>query len=394
MILSENRLSESYHIVLARRMATWATVGYTLLFVGVVVGPILGPFVYRFLSSIPALNKGFVLSLVEISFVVGIVFVLVPTLFSLAFQPQVFDWELDIYNHTGSDELNDRLEALRVFISIQHGLGNLRRRPQLFLSDNISNNAMTYGGFINPPRVVFASDIFASFTRREVQGILCHELGHVHYGDFYIGVAFHYILRLLDFFFMPFRWVYDKIKQLIALTYAIPFVGVLIRFALYALMLVVGIFVLPVWLVRALNSLQGQLREYIADDYAVRIMDDADGILNSLMKLENAQIEVFDPDDEKDGGAQPGPPADGDGSAAKKKEKKIPIKGKFRRYATLIYEVEQVEPETTFQKLYALLLRLNDTHPPGASRWKRIAQVGYQMMNRNGEEDAAREQAF
>lgn len=392
MILPVNRLSESFHIVLARRMATWVTVAYTLLFVGIVVGPILGPLVYKLISKIPALRGGFMLSLVEISLIVGIVFVLVPTLFSLIFQPQVFDWELNIYNHAGSGELNDRLERLRRFAGIQHDLGNLKRRPQLFLSDEISMNALTYGGFINPPRVVFASDIFADFSEREVQGILCHELGHVHYGDFYIGVAFHYILRLLDFFFKPFQWIYDKLQMLIQFTYIIPYVGVLVRFVLYVLMLAVGIFLLPVWLVRGLNSLQAQLREYIADDYAVRIMNDADGILNSLMKLENKQIEVFQPEDDED---RDGKPQESEGPKEKEgrapKKKKAVIQGKFRRYATLIYEVEQVEPETTFQKLYALLMRLNDTHPPGELRWKRIAKVGFQM-SRSEEEEFVRAQ--
>ena len=381
-MLPENRLSESHHIVLARRMATWITLIYSFLFVGIFIG-----YGCAWLNSHKSfLPQDMPLTLLELCFVIGITGVLAPTVFSLIFHPQVMDWQLNLYNTARTPFLDERLNLLQRFANIQHDLGNLRRRPKLFLSDEIQMNALTYGGFLKEPRVVFASDLFEKFSDLELQGVLCHELGHVNHGDYFMTVAFHYILRVLDILFWPFRFVNNLLDGLVLLTYGIPFVGVLVRLILYILKLLVALFLLPIWLVRALHSWEGQLREYIADDYAVRLMDSADGILSSLMKLEDAQIELFEPEKQEESvtssniqeqGAQPEKKGD---TTQKSGAKKRPvIAGKYRRYATVIYEAEQSEPETTFQMIYALLERLNDTHPPGEQRWKRIARVGFQI---------------
>lgn len=383
MQLPDNRLSDSYHLVLSRRMTTWVLLVYSFLFIGILIG-----------YSVAWLNahKSFLpydlpLTALELYFCAGMIIFVGFTVFSLIFQPQVMDLQLKLYNATGKAHLDDKLMQLQVFADIQRENGNLGRRVKLFLSDEVQMNALTYGGFLKEARVVFASDMFEAFSGRELQGILCHELAHVHYGDYYISIAFHYLLRLLDMLLKPFRWVSGIIDFIMNLLAGVPYLGNFIRLIGYLIKLAVGIVVAPFWLVRALHSLDQQMREYISDDYAVRISDDADGILAALMKLENAQIEFFDPEPEQHKTAVAGNDKenkesgsnDGKSGRTAARKKKPVISGKYRRYATLVYEVAQQEPETLVQRLFALINRLDDTHPPGELRWKRIARVGFQI---------------
>lgn len=383
MIFAESRLAENFHIILARRMATWVTLFYLFIFIGI----FLGGFITWIDGAKPFLPQSSALTMTELYFLIGLLAVCIPIILSLCFQPQILDRELDLYDSTGDPLLDGKLKLLQQYTNIQYEIGHLRRRAKLYLSDEINMNALTYGGVLKPPRVVFAADLFRQFSDSELQGILCHELSHIHYGDYYVTVSFHFIMRLFDAVFWPVFFLFGIIRWLINLTFIIPIIGWLFRLVLYILWALLVLSLFPLYVGKGLYALQSHLREYIADAYAVCLLDDADGVLDSLMKLENAQIEIHQPpeDDEHQHRKGQKHKMEGSGSDADQKnglnKKPKPLSGKFRRYATVIYEVENVEPETTLQRIYATVLRLNETHPPGELRWKRIARIGFQIEN-------------
>ena len=149
--------------------------------------------------------------------------------FSLFVYPKNLDHQLKIFKLNDPDlsklvpvaddnllaSLNLRLALLQSWIDQLFDEHICRGRAELWLSEKLSMNAVTYGG-LDAPRIVLAWDLLLGLiqagkdeeadnpmrvTTERIKGILGHEMGHIHNRDYIMSAIssfFHKTARMGD----------------------------------------------------------------------------------------------------------------------------------------------------------------------------------------------------
>ena len=270
-----------------------------------------------------------------------------------------------------ADTINRSLRRLRGYAEGWFERGQVDRRASLYWSPVLSQNACTYGGAGDTVRVVYSGDLLctalidwgeeeppawlgSAMTDQDLAAILGHELGHVHHRDFISAVFLGRLVRVLGWMYLPFVLLDRLAATLGRIIKMLPFGGILS----FAFTLACR---LPIFVVLALlrtgqiaDSVQGQLREYVADAFAIKLMGEADSLVTAMMKLADLQLAVLR--------------VKGDRTAAR-----------WDRYATAVALGKESRPDGTIAEVLRFLASVTASHPPTQGRLERMGRLGFMI---------------
>ena len=193
-------------------------------------------------------------------------------LFSFLLSPNVSpQWVLKM---TGAQRLRygDSPELYHILDGLVRRSG-LPARPSLYLMPGSTPNAFTIGRG-SDPAVVLTEGLIGVLDRRELAGVLAHELSHVKNGDLWmLGLAdsfrrFTHALSLFGFFFLLFNLPLLLVG------------GADISFGFLLLLMVAPMFSL------ILELALSRTREFEADRLTVELTDDPWGFISALKKID------------------------------------------------------------------------------------------------------------
>lgn len=153
-------------------------------------------------------------------------------------------------------------------------------RPSLYLMSGGALNAFTIGRG-SDPAIVLTKDLAAVLSRREIAGVLAHEISHIKNGDLWmIGVAdsvrrFTRILSLFGFFFLLFN-----LPFLLTGRVALPFGFFLLLMAAPTFSLV-------------LELALSRTREFEADRLTVELTEDPSGFVSALRMINYRYFRIW-----------------------------------------------------------------------------------------------------
>lgn len=270
-----------------------------------------------------------------------------------------------------ADTINRALRRLRGYAEGWHERGQVDQRASLYWSPVLSQNACTYGGAGDTVRVVYSGDLLCtalidwgdeeppswlrgSMSDQDLAAILGHELGHVHHRDFISAVFIGQLVRVLGWLYLPFILIDRILSGLSRLLKMLPFGGVLnLVFTLLVR--------LPVFIVLALlrvgqvaDCLQGQLREYVADTFAIKLMGEADSMVTAMMKLADLQLAVAR--------------VRGDRTSAR-----------WDRFSTAVALGKETRPDGTIAAVLQFIATVTSSHPPTRTRLERMGRLGFMV---------------
>jgi hypothetical protein len=288
-----------------------------------------------------------------------------------------------------ASQINHALEMLRSVAETWRLRGVVTKRVDIYWSPVLEQNACTYGGKGDEARVVFSADLLLPdlvhkstgeldddsgpvprLTDGDRAGILAHELGHVENNDCTMGAIIGGVMRLLTYFYYPLLFVNAILRFISQFVTLIPFLGrflgILVRWGLRG---VISMALLFYRVAQLADRLQGQMREYVADVFAVKLMGSVDEILSALMALANFQIGV---DRIKE-------PKEGAGAGWRATHSEAVRAARWDRYTTIIRIGKSGEPAGSVAAIRLFFENIHCTHPPMVARWNRLAQLGFQI---------------
>lgn len=292
---------------------------------------------------------------------VGFMATMLPGLMTYFLLPRRYDRDLEIKESLpeqgpkaeSARVVNMHLRALQQSLRRWHGMGLIRRHGDVFVTEKMESNAFTYGNF-DRARIVFAADLLESFTVSQLESILAHEVGHMEENDYITLCLFSEITKILNWINMPFLLLARLVSAIFHVLSKIPFA--LFSFTFLALGFIISLLLravsLPLWLPRALLYWESQLAEFLADDFGVALSGSATGLITSLMRLENRQIEI-----------------------RKAKGKKA---GRYDLFATVVEHSQGQENNSALADAVQFLEELESSHPQSILRWKRLAHLAFQ----------------
>ncbi len=384
--------------VCGRKAATVLAISVILVTVTYTVSLIALLIDHYFVQFLPPEDR-LGLSRVEWTVLGSLVFAILNAILRLYLEPKRLDRALDIrrkaepgdplpndesLSQQDAAELNRALDMLRRRAKRWHSRAAVANQVDIFWSPLITQNACTYGATSDNVRVVFSADLLVSalatitagtalagLTDSDRAGILAHELGHVESGDFKAAVVIGGLMRLLNFCYFPILLLYRLIAALATILLFIPFIGGLLYFIAMAL---IGCSFLPILFLfrgsQMTDRLQGQLREYVADAFAMKLMGSADEILTALMALANFQIGVERIIEEEKKEPE---------SRIRQIGRQVMKPSRWDRYTTAVVIGHAEQPKGSISAIRTFFKNIDATHPPLISRWERLAKLGFQL---------------
>lgn len=289
---------------------------------------------------------------------IGLVLSVVPGIVGYISIPRSFDRSMKIKESIEAPagdreaaEINQKLSDLGADLQSWLREGLTRRHSSVYVSESISSNVVTYGNF-DRARIVFARDVLDSMNHEQLRGILAHETGHVENNDFLMGCMFAQITTILAILYLPFKLLIMLVRLIFnpIATSSIPIISAVATLVNWALQLTLMCISMPLWLPRALLCWEGQLAEYVADDFGVALGGSASGLITSLMKLQEMHLEA-------------------------------PRSGQQRKYdlfATVVRYGRRRETNSALADLAQFLSEIEQSHPVSGARWRRLAHLGFQ----------------
>lgn len=349
--------THSYALVLAKKLALFLTLLVILLTLTSFLSGML------LLVNVPAKLFDFKgmspLSVLASLLTAGFAFAIIPGLFTYFTLPGIYDRELGIAKGLpigdGSPlinrEINRKLAELDQELHRWQKQGLIRKHGDVFLSEKIQANVITYGN-LDRARVVFAVDVLKTMSLLQLKSILAHETGHIEANDYITLCLFAEVTKVLHYVYLPFQILCIIVKVVFGLLERLP-LGIL-RFLASGLSFLVRFLIhvisLPLWLPRALLYWESQLAEYLADDFGVALSGSASGLITSLMKLEDMRIEVG----------------------------RSGFKRRYDLFATVVEHSRTLETNSAIGDLVQFLGELESSHPQSVRRWNRLAHLGFQ----------------
>jgi len=384
---------------LARRAATILAMGLLLLALAWSTTAVLLMVDTKIASFLPDANLGFLtraqwLPLGCLALAAGL------GLIALYSEPRTLDRQLQVRDHAREDDpigeakltaaqadaINRALRRLQAYCDGWYEAGQVDNRATVFWSPVMQQNACTYGGAGDTVRVVYSGDLLCtsliawgeeeppawlgnSMAEDDLAAILAHELGHVHHKDFVSAVFIAQLIKILTWIFLPFVLIDRILAGIGRFLRLLPFGGILnLVFTLVAR--------LPVLVVLSLlhtgqlaDSLQGQLREYVADTYAVKLMGEADSLVTAMMKLADLQLAF---------------------ARTRKVDRKT---ARWDRYSTAIALGKEDRPSGTIAAVLRFFATVGSSHPPMLARLERLGRLGFMVAPDDGEAAGSRRAA-
>ncbi len=355
--LHELVLTHGLPLVLAKKLALFLTVLTILITVTSFLSAVL------VLVNVPADLVGFgTMSPASVFFTLlgaGLVITIIPGLLTYLTLPKLYDRDLAIARSlpvgdgdtAGVREINAKLAALDRELHGWKDRGLIRKHGDVYVSEKISSNVVTYGN-LDRARVVFALDVLKAMSYPQLRAILAHETGHIVENDYVVLCLFAEVTKILHFLYLPFKLL-SKIVGLLFSILARLQLG-LLRYV-FSGMSFLGRFIvhlvsLPLWLPRALLYWESQLAEYLADDFGIALGGSASGLITALMKLENMRLDAG----------------------------KSGFKRRYDLFATVVSHGRAMETNSALGDLMQFLGELESSHPQSVRRWRRMAHIGFQ----------------
>jgi Zn-dependent protease with chaperone function len=189
------------------------------------------------------------------------------TALALAFlvSPLVMDVQLQVFysaRRTPLDQLPNHLRAFIERVCAEHRM----QPPRLFMIEDGTPTAMTYGQTPSTARVVISTGLLRVLEPKELEAVVGHELGHARYWDIAVMTAVEVPAQLLYFVYQTLREEGDgKDKGFKASLATIAYVGYLTAE------------VVALWLSRT--------REYHADRFGALATQSPNALASALIKI-------------------------------------------------------------------------------------------------------------
>lgn len=170
--------------------------------------------------------------------------------------------------------------GLYTLVEVLAQRAGLRSRIRLFYFPELAMNALSTGSK-RKPCIALSEGLLSRLDRREMIGVIAHEIAHISHGDLRILVVSQLIGRVVSFF--------SLFIQLIIL-FNLPFI-------------LTGVVKIPIWfifvagiapvLLHLLQMKLSRIREYAADLTAIRLTGDPEGLAKALGKIGSSHRNLF-----------------------------------------------------------------------------------------------------
>lgn len=200
---------------------------------------------------------------------------LVILLVQYAISPYIIQW---IYNieWISYEEYQTRFPYLAEIVNKVVSYNHIKM-PKLGIIHDGNPNAFTFGHTKNSARIVITTGILEYLNKKEQQGVLAHELGHVVHSDFILMTL---ILAIPLVFLSVARWAYYSVlfsrssgDRDDAAQRTIIFIAILVlSYIAYYIGYITSLFI-------------SRVREYYADQHAAEVLENPNALSTGLVKI-------------------------------------------------------------------------------------------------------------